>query len=652
MYEDNVQPISQYQPSATLTAVNLSAPISPEYPTTPVLAATTPQVFSTESGAVKQLPSQTISAIANQQAIINNNASDAEKIAKGILPGVAGVTLTQVSAPGQVMKPGSGAFVQSLRQRAPGLPLDKLASPVTLNGNMGVNNINALTTNANVQLSAVSKSIQTATTQLTNNGVISNSSQPTQTSGIIMAATAFGASAVTAALKNPQAAISSLSSTANGIGNAITSGNFAASLADKVSSGVNGLSNSLGGFANSAFGAINTKLGSLTSGLGGLLSSGQTAMQNAFNVAEKSFGEMKAGVANFLGGGSNPLPTPSKTLTLSKDLSSAKSELDDAQAALVAARGAIDSSESQDAINQLRSAEAKVAAAEQKIEKLKATISNAATNVVPSAQSIDAAAKSALSGQLFAPTSLNTGANALPGGLGSLANVTAGAGANAVGAALSIVSATSSAIKNPADLAGNLVGNLQQKLLDNATSVTNKFADSLNTANKISELANSAANNATTALNDAIGSKIAGAKASVSSLLGNVEASLGSLGEGVIKSATLASNTYASTTAIVSATVDATLNPKVPKPVFVEKPVAKSPDVTLKQQVSTLQAIEELKAEREQQQIFISTTLMPDLEQDPTNVGNQQALANANKILANIDQQILAKQLEYDKSVT
>lgn len=650
MRTSNVQPITPYQPTTAVQVASQTAPKVPETPTTPSVAATAPVQNISNFNAVKQLPSQTVTAMASQQAVDNGTLSQNEKIKKGIIPGAAGVSLKQVSAPGQAVKPGAGEFAQSLQQKVPTLSLDKVAHNVLMTGTNGVNSAQNLVKNTAAQLGAVSNSVQKATTNLTNLGILTGKEQPTQIAGVVMAAATIGVPQVAAVLSNPVAAVSAIGNAVSGIGKAITSGNFAAGMADKLSSGLSGVATGLAGLANGALSGLSSGISDFVNkaagGLGALVSGLGGAAQNAFNVAEKSFGDMKAGVENALGGlAQQQENAPSALMKKIQELDVMKAEVSTALDNFYESRLIYIREGTEESLGKMQEASNKLKTAEQKYEQARSSVAGGnSSNTdllggIVSAQSINT-----LGSSLFnAPNSTNTGINSLPGGIGAFAGQVGNAVSSAVGAvkglasqAAGVAGSALGALANPGALVGNLVSNVQSAL----GSAQSLVSQGINAATGLLGSAQSAVNNL-----------VGGAKSAVSGLMSNISSALGGLGNapGQIKNAIMAVNTFPDKAAITSTLAAATSeDPKVPPITFEEVEITIEPDEYQLDQVNKQLEIKELIAERE----FKSFELDQAIDEYLLNPDDPDLIVNIDIIKVQIDiidKEIAAAQEEYDK---
>lgn len=640
---DDAQPVSPPQPSASVQAATAAAGATPTNPTTPALAATVPSVNTDNSNPIKQLPGSTVAAMASQNAVNAATSSVTQKIEKGIAPGAAGVTFQQLSAPGQAMKPGSGDFVKQLQQLSPNLPIDKLATNVLMTGNNGVTDAIKMATNTSAQLSAFGSAVEKATTGLNLNNVLTGKESPTQAAGVVMAAATQGVSAVTNALKSPQGAASVANTD---LGKSIASGTFAGMMADKLSSGLSGVVDSIGSMAgnvlNSVSSGISNALGKIGGGISSLVGGLAGAAKTAFAAAEKSFGELKAGAPNVLGGAKLPELPATPFLDNAVKLNKATAELTEAQKDLVQATKAYKVEESAETYSALKAAENAVASAEQKIAKIKEDVtsslaSNSDNKTSVSTQSLSTIANAAASGQLNMPTSLNTGINALPGGVGAFVNKVSSTTTNVVGSVKNLTATlggAASTLLNPTKLVGNLTNNVK------------------NAIGSVSQLASGGVQSLTGLVSGAQGAidKLAGNASSLAAgLKSNLTAQLGSLGNGPaqIKQAILAADTYATKIAVNAKLTSVMGDPAIPAPVYEEVAVDESPDETQQEQLTAQQKLQEIYSEREAMALEISVLIETYASTQDVSLLSQ--IDDKNVQIQMLDEELVVAQEAYDR---
>lgn len=636
---DNVQPVTQPQPSPTVQATTNAAGAAPETTTNPTVAATAPtQNASVPNNATVNVPTSTATTMASQQAVVAAATTAQEKIDKGIIPGTAGVTFTQMSAAGQAMKPGSGDFAKQLHQLAPDLPLNKLATPMLMTGQYGVTNGKDLVSNTTAQLGAFTNSLQTANSALTNLGVISGKESVTQVAGVMMAAAITGAGPVVSALQSGQGLNSTLAN--SDVGKAIAAGTYAASLADKVSSGLSGVTTSLSSMAgnvlNSVSSGITSALSQVSGGIGALAGSLAGAAKTAYAVAEKSFGKLTAGKPNVLGGQASEAEVKqSEVLNNVTQIEVAQADLVQAQKDLVQISKEYRETQSPELYLELKSVENRVADAEQKLAQIKQSALNNVNPVNPiSAQAASTIASASASGQLNAPNTQNTGINALPGGIGAFVNVVGSTASNFISGVKNVASTAITALQNPASLVGNLTTNFKNSLQNSVSNVTQNISGITNIVNNGKNVASSI---------------IGSASNTVSGIVSNVSTQLSSLGNapGQIKQAVLAENTFTGNAAINSKMASIMGDPSIPLPVFEEITTQLDNEKYQKAQVAAQTALKDLFASREL--LSLQQNNLIDSYASTQNIALLTDITSINNQIQEVDKQIVAAQANYDR---
>jgi len=508
----SVAPSTSVQASTSeVAAVNNNTAAAPKNPTTTTITNAVPTQPPSGNG---QLDQSTTTAMVAQQSVTNAAKSAAEKAAAGIIQGAAGATVSQLTQPGQALKPGSEEATNT--KLANGVPAARaLAGIVT--GNNGATSPAAVINGVNVQAAAVSNSINTATQALTNAGVIKGTESASQVAGIVQAAASYGTKAVSAVL----AGTGSVNGKA--IADSIAGGKFAAQLADNVNSGVTGLTTSVTGFAK----GIATRATDLGNTINKLTDTLQGTLKKAFASVEASFKNMSAGTPNKLGGDENT-PSAVNLSSPSALFNAAKAEVETAQEAVFDAQRAYRNESTPAKLEALNSAEADLSAARQKqFSASKAFLSSAIPSIGLPNTSLPA-------------TTLNSGVNALPGGASALVSqVTVGVNNAVTGVTKSVdnlVGAANNPLTDPTKLVGNLVKNTND------------------------------------AVNGAL-SKVKDLTAADAGILSKIQTSISSVGGsgGQVKAAIAAANTF-DKTAIVAKTGQLLGDPKIPAPVFNESP--------------------------------------------------------------------------------
>ena len=684
----NVQPLSLPTPTVGVQVANNAASYIEVAVTNTALISTAPKRILPRQSRVPQLPSYVTNALISQQAMTNSSLSSAEKLKYGILPGQSGVTLNQLSAPGQSIKPGAGQFLQQLQQQAPGLSFDKLASNTLLTGNFGVTTPQNLVKNVAAQIGATTNSFVTSTIGLAKNNIIKGIESPTQVAGVILAGATLGVNKVTELLNAPAAIAAKVSDTVNSFGKLVSGGNFAASLADKVSSGFTGLTSSINGLASGLTSGLTNSIGSITSGLtaglggltssisgvvggltsgitgalggitgafggiagalGGLFGGGSKRVvqipsvpqlrsfipglvgqaQQAYQIAETSFGKLSANKPNALGGAKLTTETDlaSDSLRLIRQIDSARQDLSSAESELAQASRAYRVEESAETYESLLSAQSARAAAEQKLSQLEKTVNTVGQNSgAVSAQTATTVTNATVSGLIDSPNTKNSGINSLPGGIAAFAAQVTGASTNIINSFKGLANKISTTANTVVDVIKD-----PSKLVGNLLG---------NVQNKLGSL-----------VSGPLG-VVNSIKDKISGFMGGISSTLSSIGSapGQIKAAILATNTF-DAGPTVTAKVGSVLNDsRIPVPVFDETPNVKVDNAVQEQQYAALIQLENLYAEREilsynlgVKTIEYGETQQSSLLSEITTLTNQ---------ISTIDIKIVAEQANYDRIV-
>ncbi len=470
----SAQPASVPQPTASVQAANQAATQAPQNPTNPAVLSTVPPVNAPQSSTVSSVvPPQTLNAFVSQQAVTGATASAADKLKMGITSGVAGATLDQLAQPGQSIKPGAADHIKALQSIAPMLPGKDLVPSTLLTGvNARVyDDINQ----AKAQIPAVVNAVVTSSIELQKAGILTGKESPTEAGGVLLASANLGVDTVKQALQNPQGVAAKIGQNASltPLGKYVSAGAFAAGLADKFTSGLGGAYNSLNGMTNGALSGISTGVtdyfNKQLNGVTKLIKSVEGAAKAAYALAEKSFGSLKANQPNNLVSTATELGVNTdKNVLLLNELTVAKQELDAAESELVQAKRDYREFSDEESLNLVRQAENKLAIAEQKIAQINQKVLQANIPGVPSAQNLAAIAAAKQSGQLNAPGPLNTGINAIVGGVGAFASQVNNKVTNLLGSIKQVTQSAGnnvvSAISNPSSIAGNLITNTKNIL--------------------------------------------------------------------------------------------------------------------------------------------------------------------------------------------
>lgn len=390
-------------PTEQVQQANDSAPAAPSAVATAEATSTVPGTSNVSVSGNKLLGAQDVKAVVAQQSAIASTLDAAAKVEKGIIPGAAGATLSQISDAG-LLKPGAGQFIQD--KMAAGKSFTEAAGSTLMSGIEGAKTAQNLVANTEAQVKAVTSSLTTAASSLVSAGLLSGKEEGTQVAGVVMAASALGSKAVTSLLSgsaNPLAGANAQLDKLSDMKNMISGGNLAAGVSDKLLSGAKGLATSLSDKVPAPL------------GIAGITAKLQSIGKQAFDQVESSFGTLKAGVPNPLGG----LPAAkelSEVETKIAQMESATEEIFDAEKNLREARKLAREQGPQAAAEQLKAAEDMVAKAKQKTAKLSSDVLSGAENAAKKATSI-------------IPSGLST----LAGGLGAFSAQVSGGVGNALG---------------------------------------------------------------------------------------------------------------------------------------------------------------------------------------------------------------------------
>lgn len=474
----------------------------------------------------------------------------------GILPGPGGVTLTQATAPGQILKPGSEELIQA--RIAQGMPYDKAIDGL-VTGNWGATSSTSVLQSTAVQMSAVSNSIRGAASQLTNAGILTGQESAGQAGGLILATANYGVNSVTGVIAGIGATVAGTvqgaANTATQIANtttkivdkggqileSITSGKYAGQLSDSLSNGLSGLATSVGGAISGALSGVGKSIAAAATALQGTL-------RNAFNTIEKSYQDLTASAPNVLGGG-EAIESAVDPTSASSKYAAAEQEIAAAEEAAFEARKAYRANPDEINYQALQSADELVSKARQRGASASASFLGGGVN---SALDATAGAFSSIGQRVTgffksSATTANSGINALPGGLNSsVAQVQSSTG-NVINQVRSGVNQVSNAsVQNTASLAGNLVENTVNGVNRAATGVVTGavgFATGIVTGT---------INTATTIVNTALNLPaqiVKSVAASVTGIVSSINGALNAVGKsgGQVKSAVLATDTFTKT---------------------------------------------------------------------------------------------------------
>jgi hypothetical protein len=444
-----VEPISQagsQDPSPAVSTATVATSTPPAVTTTAAVASTTPS-FSQPPDS--PLNSATVQTLTSQNAVEVAMMTAEQRATEGVLPGAAGVTAKQAEAAG-VLKPGTATIVQ--QNLAMGMSPAMAAPPSFFTGKDGVKNVNDMTNNLTLQAGIIGVGLNSAVTGLKAQGVITGMESATQISGVVNAAFKT----------DPKTVATALSAGALGIkgtiiGAAMSAGTFAGQLADGIKAGLGGLSKSLSDLKTSVSSLISNN--PLTALAG--------SAKAAFSAVEQSFKNLAGGKPNVLGGGDVPVAKQESPAQQSvNSYEAAKIQENEAETQLFAAQKAYRNDPTSD--NQT-----KVQAAEAKLSSTRQSVAQASNSFLQAAQMGTTANATTAA---MPATTLNSGVNALPGGIGALQSVSSNIGAQLksfsdnIGAGLTngVQNALSKQISGvlPVSLAAatSLIGSLKNKI--------------------------------------------------------------------------------------------------------------------------------------------------------------------------------------------
>lgn len=301
-------------PAAKIQSVNnaASSVVGTVVPTVSV-TSTLPPANSISTALNKNTTSAVVSAIAVQAQ--TSDAAAAIKAGAGVVKSVSG-QVTGIAAgklgfnakqleTSNIIKPGSSQLINSLVQQGKSI---QQALPTNLfTGNMGVTNLSGFVQNAGAQVGAAVSNLQQAQTGLTKAGLLTGKESSNGISGVIMSGATNGISATAGTIKSITGTVgstvtgltNSIRGAADSVMKAVSGGNFAANLADKITGGLSGLSKSIG---------------SLGGQLAGILDRAKSVATNAFNAITSSLKPFQPNVPQNLKAISEGITQPPTTV--------------------------------------------------------------------------------------------------------------------------------------------------------------------------------------------------------------------------------------------------------------------------------------------------------------------------------------------------
>lgn len=241
-------------PSAATQAANNSVPSTPAAATSPANAASVPSVSGSAAGVDPNMTNAVVSQCAVNAANMPSIPADA--------CGAFNLNPNQLELAG-ALKPGAGALASTLMKS--GMAAAQAMPSQLWTGVNGMTNFNSFAQSIAGQTDLQASLLQTASAELVGSGILSGTESLTQSAGLIMATAAVGLTAVEAFVNSrsgasPEPGTSSeASSLTTAVPELITSGNYAAAMADQTSSGINpniSSQKSLTGAAAAAFDSV------------------------------------------------------------------------------------------------------------------------------------------------------------------------------------------------------------------------------------------------------------------------------------------------------------------------------------------------------------------------------------------------------------
>jgi phage-related protein len=408
----------------------------------------------------------------------------------------------------------------------------------------------------------------------------------TGTVGAVTGAITGTVGAVTGVITGTLGAISGAATKANDIVNSMASGKYAGNLSDALSNGLTGLATSLGnavsgtinGIASTASGIVNGVTGAI-GGIGntvsGIASSLKGTLRTAFDTVEKSFGNMSADKPNILGSSKIDGITPDLS-TPSAQYASAEAQIAASEEEVLTAKRNYRNNDSPENYAALQTAESQLSSARQ-------AGASAATSIITNP--ISRAAKAV--GNFFtsnnstetasATTTANSGANALPGGVGSMVSQVKGQGGGVVEGVKTAVATTATGV---ATLAGNLVKNTTSLVVGSVNAVVNSAS----------------------AVVKGVLNTVGAIKTAAGSIISTLQTQLSSLGKsgGQIKSAVQSAQTF-NIAPITAKTGSLLGDPRIPSPSQVSQvPELDKTNDQINQELKTqVSALDKIETEKE-----------------------------------------------------
>lgn len=305
-------------PSDTVAKVNDSVASAPTgNPVQPAALASVPNVPAVSSAIDPQTTGAMVGAVATNAA--TGPAAAAVAAGAGIVNTTAGPLAaigsfaqnpSQLEAAG-FLKPGSSALVDSLVKS--GAPLSQAMSNNLFTGQGGIGSLTSLVSNPSAQIGGLVSNFQQSQTALTGAGLFSGKESPMSIAGLVMSGVTAGVNNTVNAIKNLGTLASNISlPTSLGlpgitgpITNAISSGNYAAGLAQSSTSGLGSIMSTVLPVAGLIAGAKLNQKGASAAAFGVIAASLAALPKGPVNLRSNSAGNVDRAIAR--GTGTDPL---------------------------------------------------------------------------------------------------------------------------------------------------------------------------------------------------------------------------------------------------------------------------------------------------------------------------------------------------------
>ena len=258
-------------PSSAVSDANSAVPSIPDSPPSVATGATVPNIGSAGGVLDGGSTSALVSSVASQASAASSQAVTAGSAIVNNIPTVGQLAQTPTQmVTGGALKPGSDTLINGLV--AQGASVTGAMTNNMFTGAQGMQSVQNFINNTPAQVSSMVNNLSSAQAQLTSAGVLSGNESPTAVAGTILAGASNGVAATTDFIKNAtsstvalSSAATQLSSSASGIAQSISSGNFASNLSSTQASGLAGLSGALGSELDSAKGIAASAFNSIVS---------------------------------------------------------------------------------------------------------------------------------------------------------------------------------------------------------------------------------------------------------------------------------------------------------------------------------------------------------------------------------------------------